>query len=96
MAKHQFDYWRTFANFEVKLREIEGDSAWGICEDLIYDLTCTLEFWCPEQNSMRRNVRLKSPASMLMVQQFLTSFGMHLERINPEDEEHLFKIVPNW
>jgi len=96
MARHQYDYLAKFATLEVKLRAVEGSVAWGLCENLIHDITCILEFWCPEQNAIRKNVSFTSPASMLMVQEFLTSFGMHLERLNPEEDEHNFKIVPNW
>lgn len=96
MARHDYDYMGKFTVLEIKLRAIEGTIAWGICENLIHDITCTLEFWCPEQNEKRKNVRLTSPTSMLIVQEFLTSFGMHLERINPEDDEHIFRIMPNW
>lgn len=88
---------RRFAKLERKLRKVEGDSANGICNNLISDMACILKYWCQEQNAMRKNVRLSSPSSILIVQEFLNSYGMHLERISPEDsEERVFKIVPNW
>ncbi len=97
MSIYQYDYDNKFSLLELKLRPFEGSSSAIICENLIQDITSILKFGRPHQNIARKNITLTSPASLMIVQEFIASYGMHLERISSEYLcERIFKIVPNW
>lgn len=92
-----FKYGWSFAILWIKLSLLkEKRPPSSICYELYHDMTCILKYWEPGRNEAREDVQLTSPGELLLVQQFLASFGMHLERTSENAQNRVFKIVPNW
>lgn len=89
-----------FDNLEADLAQYEGaEVAARIRQRLFNKMPIILLKWNKLTKTPNCHVSLTSLDAIPVVQEFVTSFGMHLEpksSLAIDDDHYLFFIYPNW
>ena len=89
-----------FDHLEEQLAQLEGkDYARFIRDRLRHAMLDVLGNWNNFKKEPKWEFPMTSPDSVLVIQEFLTAFGMHLKNessLATDDKTYLFCIYPNW